>query len=1717
MRAGEPTVAREFDESGRLQAMSDAAGSVSYGYDERGRLSRVQRQGAPAIGFVHDLQNRMTRLQVGDFYRIDYGYDFLGRLESMKTPAGTVKYEYQTGQGRVIRTLPNGVKTIWEYEPNGRLKQITHADSRNAIVAQYTYQYRADGRIAAIREVNGGQQAVKSYEYDVVGRLVKASGPSGQHAYEYDAVGNRTKATTAGKPAQTYTYDWAGRLKTVDGAPTEHDAAGNLTSLTIGGATIRYRHNQDGQLAEVVDAKVTYRYDGDGNLISRHAPEGETAFVPDPLATIWRPLVMTGKGGQRTLLVWEGNIPLMMIRDGKAEFLLHDHLGSQRLLTDAQGRIAGQLDYEPFGDILALRSVTNLSVGFAGLFWDLGSNIYLSRARAYVPLLARFLEIDPLKRAPIGSQDTFSVFTYSHSDPINLVDREGREARKPRAPFVVNQNPPRLPIEFPDEKKALGETVPLTQSQIGNLLAQYDSYRDKYFSDRWWIAKSDRPRYEREANAYAWKMFATEHSGVPQPFIGKKFPEIRNQELASQLGQFSLDWATSLYVVETNPLLNWFSNSFRTDQVLAPFASPLDGELNFYVDQKGKLVAHPSADTQYVLGDYGAYFFWKDFWIANRAEDANYGSFQTLYPSSNIIAVKVNRFLSDGGSLHDLQLAPPTASSIGGGPKAVLDVKGIDPQSLERARELADVMMTKIRGAQGVIKKHEISGGDWRVAGPGGMASPESYAALREYRELSRTSPSRVGGVWLGGSGQTLAGAGLFDGVALDRNHNLVLIGKGGGEIKLPPLRLDDVVTIFRSVYLHGEGPSVTIDPNPENPEGSAMIVRHGKATENTYVGWVLYHADRLMKGYTLGIDNLTGKDVSTGVPGYAAVLDTIFFGGESPEKLRQQGHWQRFWIVPAETRRLSGPKKELTLFDMPLAVRTQSMKWDKGKLVDDPQGKSSRGALAFKNWFTANYDAVAGERLLTPPRESGITSPVPVFTELRRIALITAIAEKLRDQGVPLPFWMRDYEVRPVPFDKTTPGLQVTKTKSNVVARIYGGVDLSVPDKDRKTYTTASEVPAAAKDAPALREKLTLAAALEKGDWPLAAQSEPMKLRALARGGANHQAVALPGADTQALAPARLEEVDLVAPVTGREPIRLVRSYNSFFNPKGPWGSGWALDLPRLEAIQVPLDRNENSVRFQTGYELVTPLNSARARFMREEPVAELGGGRLLVPDVPGEFYGVADASPDFLSGPTRVLLRKDAGRWHFSKSGELVAIEDAGSRVVYERDQRGRLTRIVGLLGKRPVASIALRYDNAGRIEGASAKTDQREVAVRYEYDANGRLAAVASDAGRTGYRYDGSLLTAVTRGGAGKDAKQSAESVVQRFEYGPRGQLRAEVGADGGRTEYRVKTEAGESSVSAAYGSGKNAREDVVRYDSALRPLEAKYADGTKVAWSYPAGGGTVVDLTPTTGGRIRMSEAADQRSRTVDLDGKRKLVSQVDAAGRLTSLADNGQILLRQTWSPDGRLQTAGDESSTAHFEYNADGLLARVLLAPPGESGKFRIWQATRLDPAGRPVEVTDYTGLQASTDYDDRGRLRARLVKRDGKNYGFELARDDAGRVREVKSSWDTSRYAYDSAGLLSRSEVEASGQKSWAEWKAGRLQKVRQFDGGETTLSYHTDARRAGLPKEIVTPNRLALGYDYDAGNRLAQVTVGRNYRLLLDYDPKGRLAQWSYAAPKP
>jgi len=432
-----------FDEHGRLKSMKDSEGRVTYGYDKLNRLNHIQRNSTPAIIYTHDSLNRIKNFQIGNFYDIEYTYDFLGRLASMKTPAGVVQYEYLTGQGQMIRKLPNGIITITEYAPNGVLSQITHGlvkdatDTRYEVLAQYSYQYRADGLIEAIQERSGVGQFVKSYEYDTVGRVVHATGPRGQQRYEYDLVGNRVESLFNEKTDHTSTYDWAGRMTSFDGNLSNYDASGNLSSLKIHGKNVTFRYDPNDQLAEIPSSKIAYRYDGNGKLLTRTKDGNKTTFITDPLSDYWRPLVMEDQSNHRTLVVWDGETPLMMIRDGKPEYLLHDHLGSVRLGIDVKGKVTKRIDYDPFGQIEGVRNTGQFAPRFAGLFWEPEGEIYLTRARAYSPELGRFLQVDPLQQIPSGSQKGFSGYSCCGGDMVNFADLDGVEYIEPIASHVI--------------------------------------------------------------------------------------------------------------------------------------------------------------------------------------------------------------------------------------------------------------------------------------------------------------------------------------------------------------------------------------------------------------------------------------------------------------------------------------------------------------------------------------------------------------------------------------------------------------------------------------------------------------------------------------------------------------------------------------------------------------------------------------------------------------------------------------------------------------------------------------------------------------------------------------------------------------------------------------------------------------------------------------------------------------------------------------------------------------------------------------------------------------------------------------------------------------------------------------------------------------------------------------------------------------------------------
>jgi hypothetical protein len=931
----------------------------------------------------------------------------------------------------------------------------------------------------------------------------------------------------------------------------------------------------------------------------------------------------------------------------------------------------------------------------------------------------------------------------------------------------------------------------------------------------------------------------------------------------------------------------------------------------------------------------------------------------------------------------------------------------------------------------------------------------------------------------------------------------------------LPPMRIDDVVAVFRSVYQLGRGPTVTIDPNPDDPENSAMIIRHDEATEGTYVGWILFQADRLMKCYMLGVDNNTTEDIVSKVPGYAEVVDAVYFGDRVVNTEQREGKWERFWIVPAGVNRFSNENEELTIFDVPLKVNTQVMKWHNGELIDDPTGESSTGAKKFTDWFTKNYDKIAGEQFLLPPPETGFTDSVPVFAELKRIATITAVAEKMRDQGIPMPFWMREHELKPVKFEKYTPGLQITNSKGTSIAKIFGGVSLNPNRKEIKQFATIadiSQLPEEKRKAAenSLETVNILASAIAGLDAPVT----PINTASFEIENVTWKTIAIPGSSTKALMPCKIEETDMLVYLPDGNFIHLSRTFNSFFNPKDIWGSVWTMNLPRLEKFNIVSEDKIGKKYVASGYELIYPLNSDYIRFSGVNEVAALNT-KLQTPDTKCDFYGIGDAKPDFLTISTLNLIGKNGELWHFTQEGDLIATETNGFRVIYLRNEKGRISQIVGLLGKSILATIDIKYDEQGRVKEAAGKDYLDEIqTITYTYDHEGLLNGVSGNIAKLTYSYDDFKVMELAWMPSSEDADPENDLMIRRsFEYNDNRQLIAEYGPENVKDGYSISTSEAGIMVTTDFSDEEYDNRYVV-YDKAFRPVEADYGDGLTVTWNYPETGEKVIAVNNGDETNLLITESADGKTITTATSEQHVLVETFDNAGRPSEVKINGLIALKQIWSLLGQLQYQEFDNRRLSPQYDEDGLLKSITYQP-SESSNSKEWQTIEFDIAGRPVKLNDYSRLNMKMSYDGTGAMNYLLSEREGKNYGYEFIRNETGRIDTINSSWSNDYYEYEPNGDIARIMIRKTGYESGNQasmtFNAGRLSGFRQFDGSLFKIEYHEDGDLSGLPMLIKCPNALQIQYDYSQSENINSAVISKGRKLDLETDGFGRMTKFS------
>jgi RHS repeat-associated protein len=265
-----------------------------------------------------------------------------------------------------------------------------------------------------------------TYTYGNVYRLTNVSYPDGSWtAYIYDGVGNRLTMKTSSSTT-SYTYDEDNRILTAGSITYEHDENGNLINRTDGNNITLYEYDYDNRLTKVTlpnSNTVIYQYAANGDRLNKTSSTGTTLYLYDGDNIL---MELDENGNKTAFYAYGPNIdePIFMVISGASYYYHADHLGSIRVLTDANEDIVATYQYDAFGTILQETGDISNPYRFTGREWDVESGLYYYRARYYNAIMGRFLQKDPQ-----GMVDGPNLYVYVRNNPVNFKDPMGKEMR----------------------------------------------------------------------------------------------------------------------------------------------------------------------------------------------------------------------------------------------------------------------------------------------------------------------------------------------------------------------------------------------------------------------------------------------------------------------------------------------------------------------------------------------------------------------------------------------------------------------------------------------------------------------------------------------------------------------------------------------------------------------------------------------------------------------------------------------------------------------------------------------------------------------------------------------------------------------------------------------------------------------------------------------------------------------------------------------------------------------------------------------------------------------------------------------------------------------------------------------------------------------------------------------------------------------------------------
>jgi RHS repeat-associated protein len=426
---------------GHLTNVSDAAGSLTRSYDERGNLLREKRLNAGhsySTTYTYDPASRIASIAYPDGALASNQYDTAGYFRQLSaTPKGSTTNTTLATIGHLpfgplnSVSFGNGITETWMFDLDYRPTNISDTLSTTAY-QKLSYKYDVADNLRTIGDAVNPPNT-QTLGYDMLNRITSAvsgAGGYGNLGWKYDNNGNletatvgstQTIYTTANGSNRLASYQ-TGSIKTV----VSTNANGNITSIPpIGSkAAASFGYSAANRLSSVTGTSpaATLVYDAFGRRFSKTNSTIPILYFYSQDGS----LLEENNNGVYTDYLYADDRPIADLQPNNSlpadqiNYVLADRLGTPQAVINNSTVAVWSNTYQPYGQggIPVSAIINNLRL--PAQHYDLETGFHYNVSRDYMPNLGRYAEADP-----IGLEGALNTYAYANGNPHKFVDRTG--------------------------------------------------------------------------------------------------------------------------------------------------------------------------------------------------------------------------------------------------------------------------------------------------------------------------------------------------------------------------------------------------------------------------------------------------------------------------------------------------------------------------------------------------------------------------------------------------------------------------------------------------------------------------------------------------------------------------------------------------------------------------------------------------------------------------------------------------------------------------------------------------------------------------------------------------------------------------------------------------------------------------------------------------------------------------------------------------------------------------------------------------------------------------------------------------------------------------------------------------------------------------------------------------------------------------------------------